>query len=271
MTTLRDIAGTSTLPRLEWQMLWQHVLQVGRAWLIAHDTDPLTDDALARYRALEARRLAGEPMAYILASREFMGHDFVVTPAVLIPRPETELLVETALDYLDGHAAPTVLDLGTGSGAIAICIALAGPSARVVATDVSAESLEIARRNAQRLGAPVEFLCGSWYDALSEAKGFDLIVSNPPYIAAADDHLQQGDLRFEPAHALTDGHDGLDAIRAIIDGAGRRLNPGGGLFVEHGWDQAAQVRDLMALAGFAQVESLRDLAGIERVTGGTYN
>jgi release factor glutamine methyltransferase len=121
------------------------------------------------------------------------------------------------------------------------------------------------------LGAPVEFLCGSWYDALSEAKGFDLIVSNPPYIAAADDHRQQADLRFEPAHALTDGHDGLAAIRALIEGAGRRLNPGGGLFVEHGWDQAAQVRDLMALAGFAQVESLRDLAGIERVTGGTYN
>lgn len=271
MRTLRDVAGTSTLPRLEWQMLWQHVLQVGRAWLIAHDTDPLPDEAVARYRVLEARRLAGEPMAYIVGSREFMGHDFTVTPAVLIPRPETELLVETALDYLDGRDAPAVLDLGTGSGAIAISIALAGAPARVVATDVSAEALKVAQANARRLGARVEFLSGSWYDALSEPTGFDLIVSNPPYIAAADDHLQQGDLRFEPVHALTDGQDGLDAIRTIVQGAGRRLNPGGGLWVEHGWDQAAQVRDLMVSAGFAQVGSLRDLAGIERVTGGTYN
>jgi len=271
LPTLRDVAATSALPRLEWQMLWQHVLQVGRAWLIAHDTDPLPDGALARYRVLEARRLAGEPMAYILGSREFMGHDFTVTPAVLIPRPETELLVETALDYLHGRKAPAVLDLGTGSGAIAISIALAGPSARVIATDVSTDALEVARRNAQRLGAPVEFLSGSWYDALSEAKAFDLIVSNPPYISAADDHLRRGDLRFEPARALTDGLDGLDAIRTIIQGAGRRLNPKGGLFVEHGWDQATQVRDLMTSAGFAQVTSLRDLAGIERVTGGTYN
>jgi release factor glutamine methyltransferase len=271
LTTLREVAGTSTLPRLEWQMLWQHVLQVSRAWLIAHDTDPLPQDALDRYRALEARRLAGEPMAYILGSREFMGHDFTVTPDVLIPRPETELLVETALDYLDGCAAPAVLDLGTGTGAIAISIALASPSTRVVATDVSTPALEVARANARRLGARVEFLAGSWYDALLEATGFDLIVSNPPYIAAADDHLRQGDLRFEPAHALTDGRDGLDAIRAIIRGAGQRLNPKGALFVEHGWDQADDVRDLMASAGFVQVESLRDLAGIERVTGGTYN
>lgn len=271
MPTLRDLVGASALPRLEWQMLWQHVLQVSRTWLITHDTDPLPDDALARFRLLEARRLAGEPMAYIVGTREFMGHDFLVTPAVLIPRPETELLVETALDCLQGRDNPKVLDLGTGTGAIAISMALAQPLACVVATDFSTAALDIARLNAQRLGASVEFLSGSWYDALLDQKGFDLIVSNPPYIAASDAHLQQGDLRFEPPHALTDGQDGLSAIRTIVAGAGQRLNPGGGLFVEHGWDQAAHVRDLLEQGGFAQVTSLRDLAGIERVTGGIYN
>ena len=162
MPTLRDVARTSTLPRLEWQMLWQHVLQVQRAWLISHDTDPLPDEAVARYRDLEARRLAGEPMAYILGSREFMGHDFTVTPAVLIPRPETELLVETALDYLQGRKTSAVLDLGTGTGAIAISIALARPAARVVATDFSTAALDVAQVNAQRLGASVLFFSWCW-------------------------------------------------------------------------------------------------------------
>ena len=153
-------------------------------------------------------------------TREFMGHDFLVTPAVLIPRPETELLVETALDCVQARDNPKVLDLGTGTGAIAISMALAQPSACVVATDFSTAALDIAGANAQRLGASVEFLSGSWYDALSDQKGFDLIVSNPPYIAASDSHLQQGDLRFEPPHALTDGQDGLSAIRTIVAGAG---------------------------------------------------
>lgn len=252
-------------------MLWQHVLQVPRAWLIAHDKDPIAPEAVARFHALESRRLEGEPMAYIVGHREFMGHDFQVTPDVLIPRPETELLVETALDYLQGRQAPRVLDLGTGTGAIAVSIALERPDAIVVATDLSPEALEIARQNAQKLGARVEFLRGSWYDVLVGHNGFDLIVSNPPYIAAGDPHLAQGDVRFEPVLALTDGHDGLDALRAIVQGAGAKLKSRGALFLEHGWDQAGALRQLLQQAGFTRVASLPDLAGIERVTGGIYN
>ncbi|NYT85035.1 peptide chain release factor N(5)-glutamine methyltransferase [Pollutimonas harenae] len=266
-----SVSQESSLPRLEVHMLWQHILQVSRAWLIAHDRDPLAPDTVARFLELQSRRLAGEPMAYILGHREFMGRDFLVGPGVLIPRPETELLVETALDYLQGLPAPRVLDLGTGTGAIAVSIALNVSGARVAATDLSADALVIARRNAQELGAEVEFFQGSWYDALVGHSGFDLIVSNPPYIAACDPHLGQGDLRFEPALALTDGSDGLSALRTIVQGAGARLKPGAALYLEHGWDQALAVRQLLQQAGFTQVASLQDLAGIERVTGGIYN
>ncbi|PLC50509.1 protein-(glutamine-N5) methyltransferase, release factor-specific [Pollutimonas subterranea] len=271
MACLRTMSRDSTLPRLEMQMLWQHVLQVPRSWLIAHDTDPLEPGAIIRFRELEARRMAGEPMAYIVGCREFMGHDFQVSPAVLIPRPETELLVETGLDYLKGKQSPLVLDLGTGSGAVAISIALRCPAATVVATDLSGDALAVARTNGRRLGAKVDFFQGSWYDALPGRKGFDLIVSNPPYIAAADSHLKEGDVRFEPAAALTDGSDGLSALRVIIEGAGRRLLSHGALFVEHGWDQAQAVRQLLQSTGFGQVASAPDLAGIDRVTGGIYN
>lgn len=272
MNCLRSLLRESELPRLEFQMLWQHVLQVPRVWLIAHDTDPIAEHDLARFRLLEARRKAGEPMAYIVGGREFQGRIFAVTPAVLIPRPETELLVECALDYLNGRQAPRVLDLGTGTGAIGISIALERPDALVTATDLSHEALGVAQGNARALGASVEFLPGSWYDALADGSApFDLIVSNPPYISARDPHLQQGDVRFEPVGALTDGHDGLTALRRIAEGAPQRLKPGGALFMEHGWDQAQAVRQLLQLAGFTQVSSLPDLAGIERVTGGTYN
>ncbi|MDS1140268.1 peptide chain release factor N(5)-glutamine methyltransferase [Pusillimonas sp. SM2304] len=271
MDSVHSVSQGSPLPRLEVHMLWQHVLQVPRAWLIAHDRDPLAPEAVTRFLALQERRQAGEPMAYILGSREFMGHDFKATPAALIPRPETELLVETALDYLRERATPRVLDLGTGTGAIAISIALACPAATVFASDVSPDALALARLNAQQLGARVEFLHGSWYDALAGHSGFDLIVSNPPYIAAGDPHLAQGDVRFEPRLALTDGHDGLAALRAIVQGAGAKLAPRGALFMEHGWDQAQALRQLLRLAGFTQVASLPDLAGIERVTGGIYN
>lgn len=271
MDSVHSVSQGSPLPRLEVHMLWQHVLQVPRAWLIAHDRDPLAAEAIAHFLALQDRRQAGEPMAYILGSREFMGHDFKVTPAALIPRPETELLVETALDYLREHAAPRVLDLGTGTGAIAISIALACPAATVFASDFSLDALALAQLNAQQLGARVEFLHGSWYDALAGHSGFDLIVSNPPYIAAGDPHLAQGDVRFEPRLALTDGHDGLTALRAIVQGAGAKLAPRGALFMEHGWDQAQALRQLLRMAGFTQVVSLPDLAGIERVTGGIYN
>lgn len=268
MSCLRTLIGQSALPRLETQMLWQHVLDVPRVWLITHDTDPLSDDAVAHYRRLESRRLQGEPMAYILGQREFMGHTFHVTPDVLIPRPETELLVETALKAIQDLPAPRVLDLGTGSGAIAVSIALARSDAIVVATDVSAAALDVAACNAQRLKAPVSFLPGSWYDALSAHADFDVIVSNPPYIAVCDRHLTQGDVRFEPAGALSDGGDGLGALRAIVSDSPSHLRAGGSLFLEHGWDQAEAVRHLLQQVRYTRIESLSDLAGIERVTGG---
>lgn len=268
MSCLRTQMSRSLLPRLECQMLWQHVLDVPRSWLIAHDTDLLPDQAMVSYWQLETRRMAGEPMAYIVGHREFMGHRFLVTPDVLIPRPETELLVEVVLDALQHLAAPRVLDLGTGSGAIALSIALSRPDATIVATDASPAALAVAQCNAQHLGASVHFLCGNWYDALAPSADFDVIVSNPPYIAGCDSHLQHGDVRFEPASALTDGADGLGAIRAIVSGAQSRLRAGGSLFLEHGWDQAQAVRHLLLQARFTRAESSPDLAGIDRVTGG---
>ncbi|WP_269496631.1 peptide chain release factor N(5)-glutamine methyltransferase [Castellaniella sp. S9] len=266
--TLRDRVAASPLPRLEAHMLWQQVLGVPRSWLIAHDTDPLDPAHLAAYEALEARRAAGEPMAYILGRREFLGREFRVTPDVLIPRPETEQLVEAALEAVAGCAAPRVLDLGTGSGAVAVSVALARPDARVDATDVSPAALAIAAENARALGASLQFFHGNWYDSRLGSPQYDLIVSNPPYIHARDPHLGQGDLRFEPPTALTDGADGLSALRAIIDGAPRYLAPSGTVCVEHGWDQAGAVRRLLRRRGFADIASLRDLAGIERVTRG---
>jgi len=251
-------------------MLWQHVLQVPRSWLIAHDDEPVSAGQLQAYRQAEARRLAGEPMAYILGVREFMGHDFQVSPAVLIPRPETELLVETAVTLLQGREDVAMLDLGTGSGAIAVSVALACPSACIVATDLSGEALEVARANAQTHGVDVAFYRGSWYQALPPGKVFDLIVSNPPYIPVGDPHLAQGDLRFEPAEALCDGRDGLDAYREIVAGAPAHLRPGGSLYVEHGWDQSLQVCELLRQAGFREIHSLPDLAGILRVSGGHF-
>lgn len=270
MGCVRNLLKASALPRLEAQMLLQHVLSVSRVWLITHDADPIEPQLLVQYHALAEQRLAGRPMAYLLGSREFMGHRFLVSPAVLIPRPETELLVETALAHLEqcDGSQPRVLDLGTGSGAIAISIALACGKAHVVATDVSDEALALAAQNACQLSARVEFSGGSWYHALSAQPVFDLIVSNPPYISANDPHLQQGDLRFEPVGALTDGADGLEALRAIVSGASEWLKAGGALWMEHGWDQASAVRELLQHAGFKQVESLPDLAGIERISGG---
>ncbi len=249
-------------------MIWQHVLGVTRSWLVAHDTDPLDPVHVAAYEAFEARRLAGEPMAYILGRREFMGREFRVTPDVLIPRPETEGLVEAALTALSDRQAPRVLDLGTGSGIVAISIALARPDARVTATDISQAALDVAQQNARTLGASLQFSHGNWYDSWLGSSRYDLIVSNPPYIHVRDPHLGQGDLRFEPPTALTDQADGLSALRAIIQGASRYLLPSGMVCVEHGWDQAVAVRELMQCCGFTDIASLRDLAGIERVTRG---
>lgn len=250
-------------------MLLEHVLGRPRAWMLAHDTDPVEPWQAQQYQVLVTRRLAGEPMAYLVGHREFMGHDFAVTPDVLIPRPETELLVETALAWLEDVPEAAVLDLGTGSGAIAVSIALGAPQVTVTATDASATALQMAVRNAARLGARVDFAQGSWYEALPPRARYDLIVSNPPYIARDDEHLGQGDLRFEPRGALTDGADGLRDLTTIVSGALAHLRPGGALWVEHGWDQAAAVRQLLVHAGFRDVGSLQDLAGIERISGGS--
>jgi release factor glutamine methyltransferase len=270
---IADLLRGNGLPGLEARMLLQHVLRVPRVWLITHDHDAVPPEQVRQFQSLLARRLAGEPMAYLLGTREFMGHSFACSPQALIPRPETELLVETAQHILSGRKAPRVLDLGTGTGAIAISIALACPDAAVAATDFSAQALSLARENARRLNARIDFFQGDWFAALPSPAAFDpfdLIVSNPPYIASTDAHLKQGDLRFEPASALTDGADGLTALRRIIAGAPAWLKPRGALWVEHGWDQGAAVRALLEGRGFQQVESRLDLARIERVSGGVW-
>lgn len=256
--------------RLEAQILLCHVIQQPRSWLAGHDRDPTHPGQAAAFAALLQRRLQGEPIAYILGEREFYSFNFKVTPAVLIPRPETELLVELALERLPADRPCRVLDLGSGSGAVAVTLALHRPQAEVVAVDQSAPALEVAQENAQRLGAGnLRLIQGDWYSALDGEK-FDLIVSNPPYIAATDPHLAQGDLRFEPAAALASGADGLDDIRAIVRGAAAHLHSGGWLLFEHGYDQAAACRELLAQAGFEQVASAADLAGIERVSYGLW-
>lgn len=252
--------------RIEVQCLLQAVLQVDRAWLLAHAEQLLDDQQQARYAALLERRLRGEPIAYLLGEREFYGLAFKVTPDTLIPRPETELLVELALQRLPQSGR--LLDLGTGSGAIALSIAHARPDAEVVAVDVSAAALAVAQDNARHLQVNnATLLHSDWFGAL-QGESFDVIVSNPPYIAAGDAHLEQGDLRFEPTAALASGADGLRDIRRIIAAAHSHLNAGGWLLFEHGYDQAAAVRALLQQAGFAEVFSARDLAGIERVSGG---
>jgi len=324
-TALNLDAGSA---RIEVQCLLQAVLQVNRAYLLTHPEQILDVGQQAYYAALLERRLRGEPLAYILGEREFYGLNFRVTPATLIPRADTELLVEVALQripspglasplslYPQGASPPRaaakllalarrergwgrgfrVLDLGTGSGAIALSIAHARPDIEVTAVDASQEALEVARENARRLLVQhepahistkplalsdvegsmrtdsvignVRLLRSDWFAAL-QGERFDLIVSNPPYIAANDAHLAQGDLRFEPCAALASGADGLNDIRRIVASAKEHLNTGGWLLFEHGYDQARRVRELLGTAGYAEVFSALDLAGIERVSGG---
>lgn len=254
--------------RTDAEALLLHVLGKPRSWLIAHDTDVPGDDARAAFDALVARRAAGEPVAYITGHRGFWSLDLAVTPATLIPRPETELLVELALERLPPDRPCRVADLGTGSGAIALAIARERPRAQVTAVDVSADALAVARGNAARLGLErVRFLQGTWMTPLSGER-FDVVVSNPPYIEAGDPHLEQGDLRFEPAAALASGADGLDAIREIVAAAPGHLGPGGWLLMEHGWNQGAAVRGLLERAGYAEVFTAPDLEGRDRVSGG---
>ncbi|WP_167403524.1 peptide chain release factor N(5)-glutamine methyltransferase [Paraburkholderia rhynchosiae] len=264
----------SPLPPLEARILLTHVLGWRQTQLITRADEALDSAHVERYRTLEARRVAGEPVAQLVGAREFFGLEFEVTPHVLIPRPETELLVETALTAMENVSRPRVLDLGTGTGAIAVAIASMRPDAQVSALDRSAEALAVARRNAVRLldakrpGGAVTFTQSDWYDSLDAALRFNVIVSNPPYIASGDSHLSQGDLRHEPRGALTDEADGLSAIRAIVAGAPARLAANGVLWMEHGYDQAEAVRALLTAQGFADVRSERDLAGIERISGG---
>lgn len=273
MTTAAELLRSSTLPPLETRILLEHVLGWRRTELITRDAEELDAQSVGRFEALAQRRMNGEPVAQLVGTREFFGLPFDVTPDVLIPRPETELLVEIALAKIAGISAPRVLDLGTGSGAIAVAIASSRRDAQVWAVDQSAKALEVAARNAAKLlggDRPVNFLQSNWTEALDPALRFDAIVSNPPYIAQHDPHLSEGDLRFEPRTALTDEADGLSAIRTIIQSAPFFLATNGVLWLEHGYDQAAEVRALLTARGFSDVRSERDLAGIERASGGVF-
>jgi len=252
----------------EAELLRWHALGKDRAWLYAHADDALDADGALRFHALLVRRAAGEPIAYIVGRREFWSLDLSVNPDVLIPRPETELLVEMALQRIRQNVQVDIADLGTGSGAIALAIARERPQARVRATDTSVAALAVARENAARLGiGNVEFGQGDWCAALG-GRRFDLLVSNPPYVAQSDDHLLRGDLRFEPRAALASGADGLDAIRSIVAAAPAHLQPRGWLLFEHGHDQGRAARDLLAQSRFVEIFTALDLEQRERVSGG---
>ncbi len=251
---------------IEAQLLLMHVLEVNRAWLIAHATDSLAAEPANAFQALLHRRLQGEPVAHILGTREFFGLTLKVTADTLIPRPDTETLVEAALQKI--HGAMRILDLGTGTGAIALAITRHAPQCEIIAVDASAAALAVAQQNASSLQLHnVQCLQSNWFTALGPAS-FDLIVSNPPYIEADDPHLQQGDLRFEPLSALASGTDGLQDIRQIIAQAPAHLNAGGWLMLEHGYNQAEAVQQLLNVAGFKNVQSLKDLGDHLRVTLG---
>jgi len=307
--TLDDLIRDSGLPRAEARRLLASLTGRPLTWFMAHGNDPADPNTAARFQALAERRRSGEPLAYLLGQQEFYGRPFAVSPAVLIPRADTETLVEIALEQLarlrrQRCAVPlSLLELGTGSGIIAITLALEAPDTEVHAVERSPEALAVAQQNAKALGADrIHWHAGSWWQALANATGsheatenaataaqttspitarqgrptepparrFDLIVSNPPYIAANDHHLQQGDLRFEPPQALAAGPDGLDDLRIIIGGAPAHLNPGGWLLLEHGYDQETPVQALLRDAGFADVFTRRDLAGQPRVSGGRW-
>jgi release factor glutamine methyltransferase len=261
------LAAVSDSPRQDAERLLAELLGLSRAQLFSRLEAALSPPVQTRFEQWLERRARGEPVAYILGERGFWTLNLTVSPAVLVPRPETEGLVEWALAVLAGQHAPRVADLGTGSGAIALALASERPDADVTGIDLSAAALAVARDNADRLRLPVTWAEADFADWLSTAPAdFDLLVSNPPYIAAGDPHLEA--LRFEPAMALTDGHDGLNALRAIVAGALQCLRPGGGLLVEHGHDQATAVRALFVSAGFTGVETRADLAGLDRLTGG---
>lgn len=265
------VAATQRLgDRVDAEVLMAYALSKPRSWLIAHADDALSAEHASAYTVLIEQREAGEPVAYITGRRGFWSLDLEVTPDTLIPRPETELLVELALERLPRDAESKVADLGTGSGAIALAIAHERSHAQIVATDASADALAVAQRNAHRhrLGH-VSFVKGRWFIPLADQR-FDVIVSNPPYIESADPHLTQGDLRFEPLSALAAGEDGLDDIRHIVQDAGQHLFPKGWLLMEHGWNQGEAVRMLLRNAGFVDVFTALDMEQRERVSGGRW-
>jgi release factor glutamine methyltransferase len=264
--SIASVQRQSLLDALDFRVLLCHALNLSRVGLITGSERMLTAAEAQRFGALVQRRLDGEPVAYLVGQREFFGLHFEVNDAVLIPRPDTELLVELVLDRLP--RAGTVLDMGTGSGAIAVSLAHTRRDIAVTALDVSTAALAVAARNAHANGAHVTFMHSDWFSALDGAARFDVIASNPPYIASGDRHLAEGDLRFEPVGALTDHADGLAALRILVAGAPAHLAPQGWLLMEHGYDQAADVRALLDAAGYVDVQSWRDLADIERVSGG---
>jgi release factor glutamine methyltransferase len=253
---------------LEAQLLIQHILKVNRAWLITHENDALQPSIYNCFQELIERRVRGEPIAYILGKRDFYGLQLKVTTDTLIPRPDTETLVETALSKIPQNQSRQILDLGTGSGAIGLAIAHNRPKVTVTATDASLNALNVANENAKNLSIQnIKFVKSDWYRGLG-GETFDVIVSNPPYIEQNDHHLLQGDLRYEPLTALASGHDGLDDIKQIISLASQHLNPKGWLLLEHGYNQAETVASLMKATGFSKIETLKDLGGNQRVTFG---
>jgi release factor glutamine methyltransferase len=266
--TLSGAIVRSGLIPFEAKVLLAHILGRDRAWIAAHGDAMLTREQLSAFEALAQRRHKGEPVAYLTGRREFFGLDLEITPDVLIPRPETELLVEQALSWIGAEATARVLDLGCGSGAVALAIARERPRSLVLGADVAPAAVELAQRNAQRLGiANASFIATDWFDGVPR-EPFEAIVANPPYVAEGDPHLAAGDVRFEPPLALTPGSDPLADIRAIIEEAPAFLAQRAALALEHGYDQAEAVRSLLEEAGFSDVRSWRDLAGIFRVTSG---
>jgi len=267
--TVEGLLRESGLPRPEAEILLRAVLGCERVYLIAHAEDAVDPPKARMAQAWFARRRSGEPVSYITGWREFYGLKLRVTPAVLIPRSETEQLVDLALQRIPSGSSALVLELGTGSGAIAVAFASLRPEWRITATDVSEKALDVARRNSQEHAVEIDFARSDWFESIGP-EPFDLIVSNPPYVAAGDPHLERGDVRFEPRLALVGGDDGLACIRRIAAGARQYLRPGGSLLLEHGYDQASSCIALLSELGYDGVADFRDLSGLPRVSAAVW-